>query len=345
MKTVSIQEIADSLNISRNTVSKVINSRGVVSPDTEKKVIQKALELGYSKLPAKLTAEYKDTPFKSEKLNIAVVATQPDFSEFWVRIINGIANELSSKNCNFLYNYITFEQERNFNSLQLLSQGDMKGIIVINVYNREAIRSLADTKLPIVYYDAPRSFSNRNVNGDIILVEGQNSICEITSHMLDRGCKKIGFVGDITYSQSIYERWLGFITAHEAKNVQVDKSCCFTESGNGHFYFDNEVEQIFSSATNLPDAFVCANDVIAYRVKARLEKLGIRVPRDILISGFDDIKETVTGEKSLTSVSVNNEEIGKKLVEQLIWRINNPSRLFETIKINTEVIFRKSTDK
>lgn len=344
MKTVSIQKIADSLDISRNTVSKVINSRGSVSPDTQRKVIQKALELGYNKIPAKLIAEYKNT-VRSEKLNIAVVATQPDFSEFWVRIINGIANELSNKNCNFLYNYITFEQEKNFNSLQVLSEHDIKGIIVINVYNKEAIRNLVSTKIPIVYYDAPRNCPNTYVNGDIVLVEGQNSIREITSHMLEQGCKKIGFIGDITYSQSIYERWLGFVNAHEVKNVNIDKSYCFTENGSGHFYFDNEVEQVFSKISNLPDAFVCANDVIAYKVKTILKKSGVNIPHDILISGFDDIKETVTGEKSLTSVYVNNEEIGKRLVEQIIWRINNPTRLFETIKINTDVIFRKSTDK
>ncbi len=345
MKAVNIQKIADSLNISRNTVSKVINSRGTVSPDTERKIIQKALELGYKKLPAKLVAEYKDTPYKNQKLNIAVVATQPDFSEFWVRIINGIASELGNKNCNFIYNYITFEQEKNFNSLQVLSHHDTKGIIVINVYNKEAIERLVSTKIPIVYYDAPKNCSNTYVNGDIVLVENQNSICEITLHMLDQGCKKIGFIGDITYSQSIYERWLGFINAHELRNIEIDKSFCFTESGNGHFYFDNEVEKLFTNTNNLPDAFVCANDVIAYRVMAILAKAGINTPKDILISGFDDIKESVAGEKSLTSVYVNNEEIGKRLVEQLIWRINNPSRLFETIKISTNVIFRETTNK
>ncbi len=344
MKSVSIQKIADSLKISRNTVSKVINSRGFVSPETEKKVIQKALEFGYDKIPAKLLEEYKNNTGKGEKINIAVVATQPDFSEFWVRIINGIANELSNKNCNFLYNYITFEQEKSFDSLQL-QQHDVEGIIVINVYNRQAIQSLVDTGIPIVYYDAPKNCSNTYVNGDIVLVEGQNSIYEITSRMLDTGCKKIGFIGDITYSQSIYERWQGFINAHEVKNVPVDKNYCFTESGTGHFYFGNEVEQVFSNMNTLPDAFVCANDVIAYRVKTWLEKSGYGIPGDILISGFDDIRETVTGEKTLTSVYVNNEEIGKRLVEQLIWRINNPARLFETIKINTDVIFRKSTGK
>lgn len=348
MKAVSIQKIADSLNISRNTVSKVINGRGVVSPDTEKKVVHKALELGYSKIPAKLLDEYKNSACKSsnsKKLNIAVVATQPDFSEFWVRIINGIANELSNKNCNFLYNHITFEQEKNFNSSHVLPQYDVEGIIAINVYNKQAIQSLAGTKMPIVYYDAPKNCSNTYMNGDVVLVEGQTSICEITSHMLDRGCKKIGFIGDITYSQSIYERWLGFINAHEVKNVQIDKNYCFTESGNGHFYFSNEVEQVFSNINNLPDAFVCANDVIAYRAKMWFEKAGLNVPKDMLISGFDDIREIVAGEKTLTSVYVNNEEIGKRLVEQIIWRINNPSRLFETIKINADVLFRNSTDR
>lgn len=345
MKSVGIQKIADSLNISRNTVSKVINGRGVVAPETERKIVQKAIELGYNKLPTRLLEEYKNNTSQNEKINIAVVATQPDFSEFWVRIINGIANELSNKNCNFLYNYLTFEQEKNLNSLQVLTQYDVAGIIVMNVYNKQAITKLVDTKIPIVYYDVPINCSNTYVNGDIVIVEGQNSIYEITSHMLDRGCKKIGFIGDITYSKSIYERWLGFINAHEEKNVAIDRDFCFTESGNGHFYFVNEVEQVLSKMSTLPDAFVCANDVIAYQVKMWLEKKGCNIPKDILISGFDDIRETVTGEKKLTSVYVNNEEIGKRLVEQLIWRINNPTRLFETVKINTNVIFRESTDK
>lgn len=344
MKSVEINEIAKKLNISRNTVSKVMNNRGSVSDKTKDKIIETAIEMGYSKLPEEFICKNsKESKFK----NILVIATSPDFSSFWGKIIHGITEELASKEYQCFYHFLTFEQEQNFLLPKLIETGEVAGIIVMNVYNIEAIKSIRSLGLPTVYYDLPLSIDAREAQADVVVVEGRQGVYDMTVQLLKQGDTKLGFIGDASYCKSISERWEGFIKAHKALDVPMNKEYCFTNEENGHFYFGEEVEEplktLIRNKQDLPHAFVCANDAIAYKIMKQLKSYGYNIPEDIRITGFDDIE--VLGEKELTSVGVHISDIGVRLAEQLVWRIQNPKRSYEVIKIYGEIYFRKSSEK
>lgn len=344
MKSVGINEIAQRLNISRNTVSKVMNNRGSVSDKTRDKIIETAIEMGYSKLPE----EFKSKNNNESKLkNILVIATSPDFSSFWGKIIHGITEELVREEYQCFYHFLTFEQEQNFLLPKLIETGEVAGIIVMNVYNTEAIKSIRSLGLPTVYYDLPLSVDVREAQADVVVVEGRESIYDMTAQLLEQGDTKLGFIGDASYCKSIAERWEGFIKAHKTFDLPIHKEYCFTNEENGHFYFGKEVEEplktLIKNKQDLPHAFVCANDAIAYKIMKQLNSYGYSIPEDIRITGFDDIE--VLGEKELTSVGVNISDIGVRLAEQLVWRIQNPKRSYEVIKIYGDIYYRKSTQK
>ena len=344
MKSVGINEIAQKLNISRNTVSKVMNNRGSVSDKTKNKIIETAIEMGYSKLPEELIyRRSKQSTFK----NILVIATSPDFSAFWGKIINGITEELARKEYQCFYHFLTFEQEQNFTLPELIETGNIAGIIVMNVYNVDAIKSIRSLGIPTVYYDLPLSIDAREAKADVVVVEGKKSVYDMTVQLLRQGDTKLGFIGDASYCQSIEERWRGFIEAHKALELDMYKEYCFTNEENGHFYFGKEVEEPLKSLMRkkleLPHAFVCANDDIAYKIMSQLKSYGYRIPEDIRITGFDDIE--VLGEKELTSVGVCISDIGVRLAEQLVWRIQYPKRSYEIIKIYGQTHYRKSSKK
>lgn len=344
MKSVGINEIANKLNISRNTVSKVMNNRGSVSDKTRNRIIQTAIEMGYSKLPEEFIC--KDN-YEEKMKNILVIATAPDFSAFWGEIIHGITQELGGKQYQCFYHFLTFEQEQNFLVPQLIERGEVAGIIVMNVYNIETIKSIRSLGLPTVYYDLPLTIDPREAQADVVVVEGRQSVCDMTLQLLKQGDTNLGFIGDASYCKSIAERWEGFVQAHKALHVPVNKAYCFTNEENGHFYFGKEVEEplktLIRNKQSLPDAFVCANDAIAYKIIKQLKSYGYKVPEDIRITGFDDIE--VLEEKDLTSVGIDISDIGVKLAEQLIWRIQNPKRSYEMIKIYGEIYYRKSSQK
>lgn len=344
MKAVGMGEIAEKLNISRNTVSKVMNGRGVVAEKTREKIIQTAIDMGYSKLPEALLEEYER---RKHSKNILVLATSPDFSSFWGKIINGITKELVKNDYHCFYNFLTFEQEQSFTMPELMRTGDIAGIIIMNMYNKEAVQQIASLGIPTVYYDLPLGANCMMAKADVVIVEGEGSVYQITKELLTQGKTRLGFIGDISYCKSIEERWRGFVCAHESLQVPIIKQYCFTSKEHGHFYFGKEtegvIEELIKSTDTLPDGFICANDVIARKVINELGKSGYSVPEHVKVSGFDDSACLMGMENKLTSVGVPIGEIGMKLAQQILWRIENPDVHYEMIKIYGDVHFREST--
>lgn len=340
MKNIGINDIAERLEISRNTVSKVINNRGYVAEETRQKIIEMAVTLGYKKIQPEWLV--KDKP-----KNILVIATAPDFSNYWGEIINGITNKLEEEAYNCFYHFLTFNQVGDFSVPTILTEDNISGIIVMNVYETKAIKVIQKLNIPTVYFDIPLEYNYENLDGDTILVEGRRSIAKITQNLIKKGMTKIGFVGDITYCKSIYERWCGFEKIMRQEGLEIKEEYCLTHSPKGHFYLADEVEEhierLFEQNIPMPEAFVCANDVIAYRVINKLAKKDYHVPRDVRVSGFDDIEENAIQEKLLTTVKVKTKDIGIRLAEQMIWRIGHKDRQYELIKIIGEVVERVST--
>lgn len=338
---ISMQEIAEKIGVSRNTVSKVLNNKEGVSDAVRKSILQTASEMGYPKLPANI--EETGRVLSGQK-NISVLVTNPEFSQYWMHLLNAIANELNKTGYNLIYNYIYNNGQGTDNVSEIIDAGNFAGIIVINVYDSSIIKKIAGAGLPTVYSDIPMSVTCSEAKGDIILFEGQHSIAKITEHMLSQGIKKIGFIGDITYARTIYERWLGFQLEVLNYGIKLDMDYCLIKGVSNHFYNPGEVEQSLSQLKNLPDAFVCANDVIAYMAIKYFESKGIRVPEDMIVSGYDNIKESIINDNRLTTVEANVEYLGKCLVRQLFDLIKDPSRPYETVFIETNTIFRNSTN-
>lgn len=333
---VSINEIANRLGLSRNTVSKVINDKGGVSEETRNLVLQTALNMGYKKLNI-------STELNKIQHNISVLVNNPEFSSFWMKMINTIAAELRITNNNFVYNYVLTKPSENFELPSIILNKGISGIIVINIYDNSIIDLLTETNIPVVYYDTTISSIKRKVGGDIVLTEGESAVYQITKHIIEKGITKFGFIGDINYSRTIYERYKGFKQALEDNNLNLDYSMCIIKGKINYLYNENELEKNLKLMKKLPQAFICANDAIAYMTVKYLKKRGIKTPDDIYISGFDNIQESLTKENTLTTVNVNVDYIAKKLVKMVLERIDEPNKPYEYTRIYTEPIFRKST--
>lgn len=346
MKRISLQQIADELNISRITVSKVINNKDGVSEETRRRVAKKLVEHNYKKIDKSILDLAKETKHHgvANHNSISVIATEPEFSDFWLKIINGIANEVSKNGYNFVYNFLTKNQEDNFSLPQSISTNSVCGIIVINVYNDKAIQNISEAGIPAVFLDiSPQKFLD-GVNGDIVLLEGKNTIYQITDTIIRKGRRELGFIGDVTYSKTISDRFNGFKKACKNNNISLNLDYCLTNSYSGHFYYPNEVQRFVERLEKLPKAFICANDVIAYTLIAYLTQKGYKIPEDIAVSGYDNIPASIIMDSELTSVSVNTLDIGKRLAKQIIMKVKNPSSFYEIILIKPKIIYRKSTD-
>lgn len=344
MKRVTIQDVARALNLSRNTVSKALNNCSSVAYETRYLVIEKAYEMGYSKLSPAVLNQFKIRD-KIDNTKVVVVMARREISVFWNSIIMGISDELNKYGCKLQINFISEQDEKNLN-ISLDQQRDIGGIIVLSVFSDEFIAQIMKQNLAVVFLDCPKNPESIMNYGDIVLSEGKNSVKKITTYLISKGLRKIGFIGDTTYCKTISDRFEGYLEALKSSNIPYDESIVAAYHTERKFYTTKEVKEAIDEFPYIPEAIVCANDDIAFDVIRCLKEKGLSVPYDVAVTGYDNVEGISSQvEPFLSTVRVGNQRLGKRLVQQLIWRIENPSFPKEIIHIGVEVIFRKSSEK
>ena len=226
-----------------------------------------------------------------------------------------------------------------------LLEGEIDGIIVLNVFSEDYVRKIAAMGRPMVFLDAPKHCDTYLKYGDIVAPESEQSVRKLVENVISQGMRRIGFIGDITYCKTIYDRYRGFASALIEANLERDRSIIKTAHVEQRYYDRREVEEAFNSMPYIPDAIVCANDDIAKDLYYVLKEKNISIPKDVAVIGFDDKEEAEIMSPPLSTVHIPNKDLGIRLVQELFWRIENPERTKETVLVTTEVVLRDSSVK
>ena len=337
MKKVTLQEIAKSLNISRTTVWKVFSGHDGVSDALRDKVLTRARELGYQ-FPEHLAAGSSPGP---PSTSIALAVCRPETSIFWMKIIHQVAKELSFLNANLVYTYLPSSVDEDYVLPATLTNGNTQGMIVMNVYNEQLVRLLASLPVPKVFLDTPTRIPPSQLNGDLLLMENADSVSCITEHLIQQGKKTFGFIGDVNYARSNFERYEGFKNTLVRHHIPRDPSLFLTGS-IGMDTHKEEIDSFLDTFSKMPDAFVCVSDYVACILIQLLNKRGYRVPEDVAVAGFDHNLEHPLAE-DLTTVQVFNQDLGQRLAHQILFRMKHPQARHEVTYVSSEPIFRAST--
>ncbi|QHQ61801.1 substrate-binding domain-containing protein [Anaerocolumna sedimenticola] len=348
MKKITMQEIADALNISRVTVWKVFNSYPGVSDSLREQVLSKAQELGYFKMKPQLSHNIMDiksddnTPVKTE-MTVSVVVSRPESSMFWMNIIHQIAKELVNSNINLMYTYLPSKTTDGYSLPSVLTNGTLQGIIVLNVYDHDLLNMLNELKIQKVFLDMVTSIPEDILSGDLFLFEGKSSVGKITEAIIKKGRTEIGFIGDIGYAKTNYDRYEGYLTAMNHYKIPIKKEYSLVHS-IGIYTYAEEINEFLSNLKPMPKAFICASDYVAHFVIKYLSANNYRVPEDVAVSGYDGTTEYIDQADYLTTVQVQTRELGKRLVKQLLYRISNPEFPLEVTYIHNKIRYGESTN-
>lgn len=342
MKKVTIKEIASEMGLSRNTVAKALTGSEVVSDNTRRAVLEKANELGYQKMPAG-TPKTTNSGYIQSAETILVLA-YTDISVFWNEIILGISEELKKYGYKLRFNFISKKDEASM-SLPIDWEDEAVGIILLSVFADNFVKKVREKKLPMVFLDCPTDSSKFTQYGDVLVCEGKDSVKKIVNQLITQGIRDFSFLGDITYCKSVRERYEGFLSALELSGIKVDETKLLTEHVTYRYYETPEVEVALSRMERLPEAFVCANDDIAQFAIRYLRSINVKVPEDIAVTGYDNLESLTHVDPFLTTVNVENQLLGRRLVQQLLFRLKHPEFKPEVIHIGTDVIFRESSKK
>lgn len=342
IKKVTIQEIAAELDLSRNTVAKALTNSDTVAYDTRITVIKKAWEMGYQKMSPSILEEYKLIESTPENKTVIILARR-ELSVFWNSIIVGISDELNRNNCRMRLSFISFEDEESL-TLPRDFQDGIDAVILMSVFEPKYTELILRKNLPTIFLDNPIGRYDLAHNCDALITEGKTSVRKLTESLIAQGMKEIGFIGDITYCESIRQRYDGYVEAMTDAGLKLDEGIIFTSHLHDKYSY-TEVEEIINGLKKIPEAIVCMNDDIAIKCMRALQKKGLNIPRDVALTGFDNEEILTQADPKLTTVSVKNQMLGKRLVHQLLWRMENRDFPRETISIETKPIYRRSSSK
>lgn len=333
MKKVTIQDIAEEMNLSRNTVAKALNG-GVVAPQTKQAVVQKAWQMGYAKLDAGLLEEMQNQMKSTNTGTILVLFNQWE-SVFWNRTLAGISAGVSEGGYRMQL-HIADEQDLDGEEVLKLIAEDVKGIIFLCVFPIRFVRGVAKAGLPMSFFNSPVFAQEYIELGDVINVEGFYAMNRLTSYVIEqKGCKRLSFIGYAEGSRVVQARYHGYLSACDQHAIKPDESLQFTLPSNKTYFGYSMVEETIESLSVMPDAFICENDDIAKYVALVLVQKDPKLAKEIVITGFDHTIEEDFFKRDIITVEVRVEELGRRLVKSVTDRVKNPRQDFSFITVAT----------
>lgn len=343
-KKVTIQDIADALGISRNTVSKAINNAEGLADATRERILQKAVEMGYKQF------SYVEA-LAGNGFQAAAGSQQPEYrgeialltgsfltySHFASLMLDKFQREISQLGYTLNTHRVTGQEIRSRTLPPTLHLEQVRGIVCIELFDWDYDEMLCDLDIPILFVDGPAKRCGRSLKADQLYMDNTSEITRFVGDMLARGLDEIGFVGDYDHCQSFYERYAAFYLAMEMAGHPVQPQF------NLKYNDPKEIHGFVAGLQQLPDVWICANDFVARDLMLALDAAGKQVPTDVRICGFDDSAESRFCNPPLTTVHIHTQIMAFSAVHLLISRIKEPSLDYRTIHTETDLIYRSST--
>ena len=335
---VTIQDIADSLGLSRTTVSKVLNHSPAVSDVTRALVLDKAKELNYRVLPQPAAPIGSSEP----EMNYfaLVMHAIPGGIHMGTAVIPGLDHQLRQAGYSLITCAITAEEYQELILPPILRSSSIKAIVCMELFHPEYSQLLASLGKPIVFIDACVDFPALGLNANLLLMDNRNSCRQmLTSLIRNHNITSMGFIGDANHCFSFRERYETFLMVGKECGVDtsyqlLDEDIYYSKAG----WLSDRLPEM----GELPQLLFCANDFLASQTMYVLESMGKRIPEDVMICGFDRIYSMPPTLSKLTTISTPAAQLGALAATTLLHKLMYQFDINSSTYLETKIIYRES---
>jgi DNA-binding LacI/PurR family transcriptional regulator len=332
---VTLKDIAKKAGVDKSTVSRALSGGRNISEGKKAEVLKIAEKMGY--LPndsAKVLAG------KSAK-TIGIILPEIDCN-YYASVVGAIETKLKERGYSLIIGQTNFDLQDEIHYLKLFLQKKVDGII-FDLYNNEEFMKMHKKikqylKIPIVFIESDL----RIPDGDVIEIDNTYGVDLAVAHLAGTGAKSIGYISEYLSSRI---RMPAFINALRTYGIPVNRSQIKIgkerlESG-GYM----RMKELLAEK-EVPDAVFISYDTMAQGAIKALREEGYKVPEDISIVGFDNIRESEYFSVPLTTVAPPVIEMGKMAVERLLEKIENSNDTDHVhVILKPELIIRGSTKR
>lgn len=328
-KSVRMADIAEKLGVSIVTVSKALSGKDGVGNELRNNIIKVAEEMGYN--TKKSDDEKKDSYFIGILNSYQYLEKGSSF--YWSLYERLLTYLLASGDLGVL-EVVSENDAANLCVPKIIQDKRVDGIIAMGPFPDDYLNMLGGLNIPLVALDSYKA----KFNYDYVISDGYYGMYTMTDYLIRMGHKKIMFVGTVGETSSISDRFYGYCRAMRDAGIIVTEDMIIPDRDNaGKISVDIPV-----NIKRLATALVCNCDFTAYEVSLRLTAMGIKIPDDISIVGFDNYILSEMSNIKITTYAVDQDGMAAASVKQIRRRISNPQKNRRVKIVSGEILIRDS---
>ncbi len=328
--STTIVDVAREAGVSHSTVSRVLNGRPSIKPETRTRVLAALERLGYApNLSARSLA--------GGRLGVVGIVVLDLESSYITQVVRGVDAALADAGWDLMLCTTHRREQRETSYVSRLSVGLVDGLLVLlPKRSDEYAEDLASRSFPFVLVD----HSGSPLANSIVAANHTGGVQAI-EHLASLGHRRIGVITGDLDTDAGRDRLEGSRSAIERLDLDTDPALVV----DGDFLEDGGYDgtKVLLGLEYPPTALLTGSDTAAFGALRAIADAGLVVPGDISVIGFDDIPEAALATPQLTTVRQPLVEMGRRAVEMLLAVIDDPSRPVAHVEYPTDVVVRRST--
>ncbi len=328
----TIKDVAKLSGVSKTTVSRAFVEPANVNAETRDRIYEAAKILNYTPDAIARAMVRKRTD------NIAFIIYERQYpvvlNPFYSPVFEAVLQTAAKGGYGL---FVSSDKDLRLPSGELYMKKQMDGVILAGQTDTDTILSLRKQNIPFVLLN-----NKLDMDGLIsITTDHYGGAVQAMEHLIDRGHRKIGMLAGRFSPHTYSLRYNAYTDTLRQNDIELDYR--FIQSVEPTVEDAIRCASSLLSLTDRPTALFCTNDTIAVgAVKAAL-RMGLRIPQDIAVIGYDDSEICKMIEPELTSIRVDTQMLGRLAAENLISMINNQPVTPGEILVKTELIVRQTT--
>lgn len=333
---LTLEKIGELAGVSRATVSRVINNHPNIRKEVRQRVLDVIAETGYQPNQAARS-------LASNRTGLLGLVIPRDIQElftdlYYPRLIQGVSQACNeSGNTLALFIFHTEEEEQQI-ALQIMRQGFLDGVIIAGLHFGDPLNRLVLSNKPVLMIGEPLEYPHAS----FVDVDNQAGAYTAVSHLISLGHQRIATITGRLDMAAGQQRRQGYLDALQDHNLPIDEQLIAA----GEFEQGKAYQATFQLIPHQPDAIFVASDSMALGVLHALADVGLRVPEDVAVVGYDDLAPVDTAvpflNPPLTTIRQPIRRMGMQAVETLLEIIKGPQDPPRRIILPTELIIRES---
>ncbi|MEL6718344.1 MAG: LacI family DNA-binding transcriptional regulator [Bacteroidota bacterium] len=337
-KAITIHDLAKELKVSASTVSRALRGHPTIGKETIKAVKQLAEKRGYR--PNLVAASLR----KQQTQSIGILVPRIN-RPFVSSLIYGAEETARGAGYQMIITQSHDNLEIEKDAVKTMFDSRVSALVVslaMETQSFEHFQPFLENKIPIVFVDrVPDTLDCHK-----IVIDNYEAGFEATMHLIEQGCKRIAYFGGASYLNVYKERAEGYIKALKQSGLEVDDKLILKGKVLGATEAAEFTKKLLE-LPNPPDGIFSANDTAAVSAIQYAKSIGVKVPEDLAIIGFNNDPMSLIIDPPLSTVMHPASDLGKIAVQKALEliKVGNQNSIIkkQVIELATEVVVRGSS--